>query len=604
MAEISLQNFTEKVNKSRNAKLTDTEILNNLSLNNPDLAVKIGQSRDMYGKQPNMSNDRDLVNFLSVKYGGRMPTTASVPTEEQVSEQEQKPGFIKGVKESIEKRAEGVGEIADVYGAGKQTLAESAVQTVGQTVAGLGDIEVEALKSAGRAVGFKVEPETIQKLLQNPTVQKGLQMAKSGIKQYQGWKKENPRLAANLEAFVNISEVFPIGKVLSIVGKIVAKTGEKAIEIAKKPAEIIQKTKEVVADIDTPTKNVLDPSFKAKEALKKEVSSKKLTQQEAREITEDIKPRQQAQAQFNTQRADYYLSKAVRASKDAAQPTPMELVVKQAEDVILELNKKLNRYGELKQKALTVAEKRQVPGIDNVKLKLLDLMDKRLGVYIDAKHKIVEATGKVSRIALDPSDQNLLSKVYTLLDNLDDVDNLVRVDATVDAIQNLLYKRSQNVFIPINSNTEGILKQIMGELNGLVKKQAGKEYIQANQKYANIVELRDTLNKAIGVEGKKGGALMKRVFSPADTGTKKMFQKIYYITGINLTDEAVLAKFAMEAVGDARQKSLLEEVGLIRGTISGGGAYQTLQHAFETVIKKTVTKEKTGKEILKKASGK
>lgn len=546
-------------------------------------------------------NDDEIADFLTKE---NQRGKGLYIRKEALQEMQPTPGFFERVKESIEKRAERVGEIADVYGAGKQTLLESAAQTAGQAVAGLGDIGFEALKSIGQATGLKVSEESKQKMLQDPVVQTGLKFAQQGAEAYKAFKDANPRAARNLEAVVNISQVIPIEKGAALLGKGITKVGQAGRGTAQKSAEIIQRTKEAIAGIDTPTKNVLDPSSKAREALKGEVKTAKLTPQEAREIAEGIRPKQQAQAKINTERADFYLAKARRASKDASQATPLELVGKKAEEATLALDKKLARYGELKQKALASAANKQVSGIDNLKVKLLDLMDKRLGIYIDAKHKIVESPGKVSRIALDPSDQNLMSKVYTILDNLDDVDSLARVDATVDAIQNLLYKRSQNALVPINSNTEGILKQITGELNGLVKKQAGEDYIRANQKYANIIELRDTLSKALGSEGKKGGALMKRVFSPADAGTKKMFQRIHDITGINLTDEAVLAKFAMEAVGDARQKSLLEEVGLMRGVVSGGGAYQTLQHAFETVLKKTATKESVGKGILKKASGK
>lgn len=84
-----LKDFTTKVEKSRQGGYSDTAILDHLGSIDADLSTKIQQSRSLYGTQPDMNNDRDLVNFLSVKYGGKMPTIASVPTEEQ--KQQQKP---------------------------------------------------------------------------------------------------------------------------------------------------------------------------------------------------------------------------------------------------------------------------------------------------------------------------------------------------------------------------------------------------------------------------------------------------------------------------------------------------------------------------------
>ena len=60
---------------------------------------------------------------------------------------------------------------------------------------------------------------------------------------------------------------------------------------------------------------------------------------------------------------------------------------------------------------------------------------------------------------------------------------------------------------------------------------------------------------------------MKRVFSPTDGGTKALFREIKRITGIDLNEEATLAKFAMEKSGDARQANLLEQLELIKGSL-------------------------------------
>lgn len=56
---------------------------------------------------------------------------------------------------------------------------------------------------------------------------------------------------------------------------------------------------------------------------------------------------------------------------------------------------------------------------------------------------------------------------------------------------------------------------------------------------------------------------MKTVFSP-QTGerTKQIFRAVKDITGKDLINEAVLAKFAMDAMGDIRGTNLLEALNL------------------------------------------
>jgi len=78
----NMSNFWQKVDEKRLQGYSDTDILNNLSKNSQDLSQKISQSRILYGRGQ-VNNDRDLLNFMSKKFSGKMPTVASVPTEEQ-----------------------------------------------------------------------------------------------------------------------------------------------------------------------------------------------------------------------------------------------------------------------------------------------------------------------------------------------------------------------------------------------------------------------------------------------------------------------------------------------------------------------------------------
>jgi hypothetical protein len=157
-----------------------------------------------------------------------------------------------------------------------------------------------------------------------------------------------------------------------------------------------------------------------------------------------------------------------------------------------------------------------------------------------------------------------------------------RVDDTIDYIQEILYKGSKDMTVPINKKVEGILKKVTADLNEGLKRTGGQEYRDINSQYAKIIGVRNDLNKLLGPKGNRGGSLMKRVFSPSDAGTKKLFALVKEITGVDLVDEATLAKFAMENAGDARQSSLLEEV--IRGRVPSKASF------IEAAARKTIGK--------------
>lgn len=58
---------------------------------------------------------------------------------------------------------------------------------------------------------------------------------------------------------------------------------------------------------------------------------------------------------------------------------------------------------------------------------------------------------------------------------------------------------------------------------------------------------------------KNAGAITKRIFSPQDGGVKNLVTKLEEETGQPIFHNATLAKFAMDAVGDPRAQSLLQQ---------------------------------------------
>ncbi len=372
-----------------------------------------------------------------------------------------------------------------------------------------------------------------------------------------------------------------VGGTIRIVGK-----GGQKINAAVKAVKS-GRAQEVLSGLDTPTINVLDPTRKVSAA----VAAGEHVAPEA------LIPKAQ-NVERVSQRLDYYTAKARRASQDASQATPLEFAGQEAEKTLDLIQNKLQRAGQMKQQELAQFGNKEVVGIGESKAGLLKKLEDRVGSTFDAEGNIVNAPGRVSKIALDPADQKLLSDVHALINNLDDTDTVLRADGTVDAIQDLLYKRKQNVAAPVNSAVESVLKEVTGEINGKVTRTAGQTYSKANRRYSAMIDVRDKLNKMLGSEGTKGGALMKRVFSPSDAGTKALFDEVEKITGVNLVDEAVLAKFAMETAGDARQASLLQEVTNLR---PGNITKTFISKALEAVLKRLGNKEKAAQRVIEQA---
>jgi hypothetical protein len=136
------------------------------------------------------------------------------------------------------------------------------------------------------------------------------------------------------------------------------------------------------------------------------------------------------------------------------------------------------------------------------------------------------------------------------------------VDKFIDFVQDRIYSAKRDLSVPVTDDVEKILRPLTGQLNESLKSQLPNSYRNLNKKYSNMVDVRNELNSKLGYEAEKGGSLMKRVFSPSDARTKELFAEIEKITGIDLVDEATVARYVMESVGDARQASLLEQLQL------------------------------------------
>lgn len=277
-------------------------------------------------------------------------------------------------------------------------------------------------------------------------------------------------------------------------------------------------------------------------------------------------------AEVLTEEFDDALRIAKEASVNPRAETPLEAVAgRDAMKALKNLKTQLRVLGEEKGREVTA---KGAQALGKVKLSegferdipdliqtFLDDVGSRFGAVVrdvDGVTMLSEAPGRKLRI--DRSDARLISDIYKQLGGLGDTATIQQADDVLGAIQKRLYKAENNLAQPADKDVVAYLKSVSGELNDMIKQAAGPKYASSKAEYSDVLDVYNWLNKALGKDTAKGGALMKRVFSPADAGTKAKFEKIRELTGVDLVRSSTFARLAMELAGDVRQKDLLSQL--------------------------------------------
>lgn len=393
------------------------------------------------------------------------------------------------------------------------------------------------------------------------------------------------------------------------------KTATEAVTSAAKP--IINKAAELplVQNVKNATKEIMSGRSFEREAIQNGIDDHllnafepgalvpKIDKKTGNVIPESVAQQQNQKASGLYQRFRDYRRIAERAVRDDAAPPPLEVAGRKAGDALGQYQQKLNKWGEIKKQELAQIGNKTME-ITPTRVRFLNDLKGSLGTVVNKgmellgdKFMISDAPGRRSKIALDPADRSLLASVAKEFDNLGDINTVTMIDDTIDALQDLLYKRKQNVAIPVNSQVERIIKKAVGELNSKLKSVAGERYRKANDKYAYFIDTYQKLNKALGPDESKAASLAKRVFSPTDGGTRELFNQVKRDTGIDLVLEARMAKQAGELAGDSRQRGLLESIDMLPKAQSRGGMLGFFQEGVGFVKRQMSDPE----QILKKA---
>ena len=518
-------------------------------MNNDKLQQTIQRAKDM-GYSP--AQIRAVLQSKGLK--------ADVPDDGIVAE------TVRDVKETgaalkgtIDQGVEDAEKARALTEAGKQSAGSGFFQTLG----GLGRAAARTVTEVVTGAGKALLPQGAEDVIGEGAKKVGKAIATTAPAQaiaerYAQLEKDDPTKAANLLAVLGLGELASSGlggaaaKPAAAVAKEAAKaTGKTAAAAADKTVKGAKASVGKVADaitlIDSGTESVLDSTRLIPKEKLKSIPQEKIV----------------AAQELKSAKLDRYAKQAEKAVNDFSQPTPMAIAGTQGDKALTVLSNKLSKQGDLKRDALEANGGLEVPGVGALRAKLRDELRDRVGVNIIKTADGVateSAKGRVSKVAFDPADNKLMTDAYRLLTSLGDKPTLREIDDTVDALQDLLYKRRSTVAVPVNGQVESVLKSITGELNAAAKKVGGDGYRKANEKLAHFIDIRDKLNRALGAEGVRGASLMKQLFSPSGEAPRRLFEQVKELTGIDLVEEATLAKFVMENVGDARQASLLEEV--------------------------------------------
>lgn len=398
-------------------------------------------------------------------------------------------------------------------------MASKTLQNAGQVAGGVTDVATEALKSADRTflggAGEKLMNAGLSAVGHTPLAQDiGAKLS--------AWSQQHPEAAKNLEAAINIGSLVPVGKGASLVkdaGEAAIKKTAAATGLDPIPGKIADKAASVIAK----------PRASSVDSVLKETPVSTF---------------------------DNYANIAKKAVENNKNMTPLEYVGTRAQTALDQIQRKLDTIGSNKSKVVSSAAGRAPVGNVVVKFRqdLTNALKGKTAVEGDTK-LIKDINLEAAHLGSNPS--------------------AAQVDKFIDFVQDRVYTARRDLTVPVTDSTTGMIRNLTGKLNESLKSKLPESYRTLNQQYADLVDVRNELNLKLGAQGEKGGALMKRVFSPSDAGTKELFAKIQKVTGVDLTNEATLAKYLMETVGDARQKSMLENLGLLTSKPTPSGVFMT-----------------------------
>ncbi|MCP4761496.1 MAG: hypothetical protein GY870_06920 [archaeon] len=246
--------FAESIEKGRQRGFTDTELLDVFVQKNPDAKKSIETAKQRYDIDDNIKNDKDLVNFLALRYSGvgRLKTP-SVPIKKEITFKEDAIEDIKetgkGIFASVKERFTSFIDVFKKAGKGEISLLEARVQSKGQIAGLINDVAGESFIGIGKLlVSDKVEEnvkEDFMLLLEETGAAEALS---KGSAAWEEFKVNNPASADNIAAGANVAALGLDLIGLKGTGKVTKKVINEATDLAVKGGKVAGKVGEEAAE--------------------------------------------------------------------------------------------------------------------------------------------------------------------------------------------------------------------------------------------------------------------------------------------------------------------------------------------------------------------
>lgn len=479
--------------------------------------------------------------------------------------------FKTGIAESMEERGSAIREIADAYHSGEQGLLRSTAQATGQMVGGLADAIGEAFMLAGKTVltdnAEKVIGDTIKSvggdIMNSKDPKTGMSLGEAiGIigNAYEDLKVTNPAMARDLSAGLGLLNF--ITEVTGLkAGKAVLKGGKEAVEEGVK-----QEIKQEIKGVAKGTAETAEGGVK--EVAQKEVSgvvSDAIKVPTRIERMHGIDERVKTAISRNPERFDVYAKSALDGHMDFRAKPPIQIAAEATRDAFDKLNKVIEDVGTPIGKFRESIKSVRVPQkqVDEISMSLQEQVGKS-GMRFSRKRN---STGQMTKeyelkqvpgrtTSLRPADQAKLMEFWNdinslrknnTMENLIDVRNKIQKEVTFG-------KAARE----ISSEIDPIAKGVRAKIRDINLKNIPPEQAVLMDEYSDLMRLLQDYNRATS-KGKNIEFMLERAFSNRGEFAQDVMKRLSDITGIDVVNEAELARVATDMLGSNTSKTLFEQ---------------------------------------------
>ncbi len=420
------------------------------------------------------------------------------------------------------------------------------------------------------------EVEKVQQIASQPKVSEALDVINKGLssavepalEKFRQLEEKHPELAKDIQ---DVSEV-----VLSLIGeKPAQKALEKSVETVSRQAKIsaealeqgLVKGKELVQNIrneglgllkkDVEVSSVDDLVKKVDEApadirVRAEAEAPRLS---VKEKLVDISPDVKKRISGKQDKLRQYFDVAHARNLDDTLPTPFGFAKRRTQEAVDEMETLLNqtgsKIGETRQKLATVEA--SIDRIQEIEKTFVDELSK---LNLEINNGVIrQKPGTVTRVGAN-GDIKALNDLYKELRTVKQNPNLEKIIDLRSLFDSKIRfgKEAREVSNSVDPASRRMRKQIADTAADIV----GKSEAQNLKEFS---EFMDALNDLRSYTDRRAGGeyLLRLVLSGRGEEARVLIDTIKQHTGIDLMDDALMARLATDLIGNERQKNLFRQ---------------------------------------------